>query len=195
MSSLPRCSSTVRAPLCAALSSASSGSVCTRERTHRAFQGILQEPATLFSSGLSRAHFAPAVKTSALYSPSENSSHSYFLTAVFAHGKFHRARFCGCMNRKGRQTRRNYQVLRSTDASPRGVNCIFVIRRGSRGFAGLAPHSGRSSKSHSVVLCSGLWKTSLITTGPEGPHQDNRASIGKRRTRVNPFQYDLIVEI
>ena len=84
-------------------------------------------------------------------------------------------------------TRRNYQVLRSTDASPRGVNCIFVIRRGSRGFAGLAPHSGRSSKSHSVVLCSGLWKTSLITTGPEGPHQDNRASIGKRRSRVNPF--------
>jgi hypothetical protein len=47
------------------------------------------------------------------------------------------------------------QVLRD-DASPQGVNCIVqVLRRGSHGFAGLAPHFGRSFDSRSTALCPG----------------------------------------
>jgi hypothetical protein len=39
---------------------------------------------------------------------------------------------------------------------PLGVNCIVpVLRRGSHGFAGLAPHFGRSFCSRSTALCPG----------------------------------------
>jgi hypothetical protein len=39
---------------------------------------------------------------------------------------------------------------------PLGVNCIVpVLRRGSHGFAGLAPHFGRSFYSRSTALCPG----------------------------------------
>ena len=86
------------------------------------------------------------------------------------------------MNRKGRQTRRNYQVLR-VDASPQGVNYISLLRRGSHGFAGLAPHFGRSSLPHSFVLCSGAGRLPFHHRG-QGP-QDNRVSIGKVTSHVN----------
>jgi hypothetical protein len=47
------------------------------------------------------------------------------------------------------------QVLRE-DASPMRANCIIqVLRRGSHGFAGLAPHFGRSFRSRSTALCPG----------------------------------------
>jgi hypothetical protein len=99
-----------------------------------------------------------------------------------AHLKLARAEVCGCMNRKGRQTLRNYQVLRA-DASPRGVNCIGILRRGSHGFAGLAPHSGRSSRPRSLVLCSGEGRLPFHHQAQRP--QDNRVSIGKTITRVN----------
>jgi hypothetical protein len=47
------------------------------------------------------------------------------------------------------------QVLRE-DASPHEGDCIVqVLRRGSHGFAGLAPHFGRSFDSRSTALCPG----------------------------------------
>jgi hypothetical protein len=47
------------------------------------------------------------------------------------------------------------QVLRE-DASPHeGEFIVQVLRRGSHGFAGLAPHFGRSSDSRSTALCPG----------------------------------------
>jgi len=81
-------------------------------------------------------------------------------------------------------TRRNYQVLRP-DASPRGVNCICELRRGSRGFAGLASHFGRSFLPRSVVLCSGSERLPFHHQARRPSH--NRASIGKTTNRVNPI--------
>ena len=88
------------------------------------------------------------------------------------------------MNRKGRQTRRNYQVLRA-DASPRRSELHLLLRRGSHGFAGLAPHFGRSSRPIPSFLFRGL-EDFPFTTGPRP--QDNRASIGKTTIHVNPLQ-------
>ena len=93
------------------------------------------------------------------------------------------------MNRKGRRPRRNYQALRD-DASPRGVNCIFLLRRGSRGFAGLAPHFGRSPFPHSFVLCSGVRKTSLSPPGPKASRQP-----GKYRENNKSCQHGLLWKI
>jgi len=73
-------------------------------------------------------------------------------------------------------------VLRD-DASPQGVNCIFLQRRGSRGFAGLAPHFGRSSSPRSVLHCSGAERLPFHHQAQWA--QDNRVSIGKTRGRVN----------
>ena len=81
-------------------------------------------------------------------------------------------------------TRRNYQVLRP-DASPRGVNCICELRRGSHGFAGLAPHFGRSFLPRSVFLCSGSEILPFHHRARRPLH--NRASIGKTTKRVNPI--------
>ena len=85
---------------------------------------------------------------------------------------------------KGRQTLRNYKVLRA-DASPRGELHLLKNRRGFHGFAGLAPHFGRSFRSRSVLLVPG-------SKDFPSPHQarrplDNRASIGKTTTHVNPI--------
>lgn len=87
-------------------------------------------------------------------------------------------------------TRRNYQVLRS-DASPQGVNCIYLLRRGSHGFAGLAPHSGRPSLPRSFVPCSGAGRLLFHHNQAQRP-LDNRASIGKTRPHVNSIPFDII---
>ena len=136
-SSLPRCSSTARAPLCAVLSSASSASGCTRERKRRAFPDSLPAPATSSSSGSSPVRNALIVQTSARSTPSllENSA----------------SLFCACDNTNSprRATHVNeqkrspthpkvIQVLRA-DASPRGVNCICLIRRGCTALRGWRP--------------------------------------------------------
>jgi hypothetical protein len=85
------------------------------------------------------------------------------------------------MNRKGRQTRRNYQVLR-VDASPRGVNYIIRLRRGSRLCGAGAPFRPLFLP-HSLVLCSGAGRLPFHhrALGP----QHNRVSIGKGTSHVN----------
>ncbi len=95
-------------------------------------------------------------------------------------------RRCLQMNdQKGRRSRRSYSILRA-DASPRGVNRISLQRRGSRSFAGLAPHFGCSSSPRSFVPCSGAPKTSLSPLAQT--NQNNRVSIGKTVVAVNSIR-------
>jgi hypothetical protein len=51
------------------------------------------------------------------------------------------------------------------------VNCIFLLRRGSHGFAGLAPHFGRSSLAPFLVSLFRGRKTSLSPPGPKASRQ------------------------
>ena len=59
------------------------------------------------------------------------------------------------MNRKGRHNPKELPGTPRRRFTPRSELHLLYLRRGSHGFAGLAPHFGRSSLPRSVLLCSG----------------------------------------
>jgi len=88
------------------------------------------------------------------------------LHCYFARSNFHRAEICVCMIRKGRHTRRNYQVLRA-DASPQGVNCICDYGEAHTALRGWRPISAALSIPIPSFNVPGL-KDFPFTTRPNG---------------------------
>jgi hypothetical protein len=73
------------------------------------------------------------------------------------------------MNRKGRLLNRGTAQVLRTDASPRGVNCICLQRRGFTRLCGAgAPFRPLFSSPRSVVHCSGA-EDFPFTTRPNRP--------------------------
>src|ERR1700728_2124270 len=151
-SSLPRCSSAARAPLFAARNSASSASACRRERTRRAFPDSLPVPEISSWSEFARARGAPTVKTSALC-PLD---FQRLFTMRDTSPQASRRPFFRAAQTIPRRVLRVHEQKRSPNLkelpgtplrrfTPRSELHLLLLRRGSHGFAGLAPHFGRSS--------------------------------------------------
>src|ERR1700733_657981 len=196
-SSLPRCSSAARAPLSAARNLASSASACRRERTRRAFPDSLPAPGTSSSSEFARARGAPTVKTSALCPLDFQRLFAIRDTSPQAS----RRPFFRAAQTIPRRVLRVHEQKRSPNLkelpgtplrrfTPRSELHLLLLRRGSHGFAGLAPHFGRSSL---APIRPSLFRGRKTSLSPPCP----KASIQPQEYRHNnkTCQPDTSVEI
>src|SRR6202140_5366580 len=165
-SSLQSHSSSERAPLCAAPNSVSSGFACTRECTRPASPGSPPAQATSSSSGPLHVPFLLIAKTSAQSSlfyvrPHHGRSSSVaakrpaIARAVFRGSRKARRQNGARAQSSAERSTANPEIqpARNSVRTPRSRTTLLAsVRRGLLGFAGLAPHSGRSSVPFRLTL-------------------------------------------